>query len=157
MRKLYFGLLLLLGLTACWQKPVPIDEDMNQRQQALQMAQDYFAAMAQGNQTQILEASLFPYWLDGHLADREEMQKEFAEAETELSHWRLLRARFYTRDDLEIFAPRFLRKLHESDLEPAYFVVLQFKDASRPQREAEGLIFLLDYQAGKWKIQGLED
>lgn len=144
-------------LAGCWAKPAPIDEDMNLRKQAVTTAVNYFEYLEQGKIDQAMELSIFPYWLDGKIADATKLRQEFTEEANELSHWKLIRARFYSADDISIFAPRLLEKVNKSGLSPDYFVVLQFGDKDKPEREAEGVVFFMEYQSGQWKIQGLED
>jgi len=149
-------LLGIILLSSCWIH-APIEENMSLRKQAVETARDYFNALENGHIDRVIEQSIFPYWLDGDPVDAEELKKELEEESHELSRWKLIKARFYTREDIEIFAPRMLKQASNQEFSPEYFVVLQFTDKNNPNREAEGVLFFMVYQKGHWKIQGLED
>lgn len=153
-----------LGLSACL-KQVPIEDDMNQKRAAIAVAQKYMSALEQQEFEAIMALSTTPYWLDGDIVqDREVLEKMWREAlssKPNTERFETVNARFYSKADLEFFAPRLLEQLQEKQM-PAgeYFVVLQFVEAgvdAEPDADREGVLFLMHFEDGKWHVNGLSD
>ena len=150
-----------LGLSSCF-KQVPIDEDMNQRKAAISVATKYMQAFEDHEVDKLLAMSKTPYWLDGKVVgEDEELNRIFREeliGEVDEERWELLNARFYSTADMEMFAPRLMKKLKVyPGAKESYFVALQMTDKERPSSEPEGVIFLMAFEDGQWYVQGLDD
>jgi galactokinase len=168
-RRLTLLTLSLLGLNSCFTQ-APLDEDINQRKAAIAVAEKYMSAIQSTEIEALLDMSKTPYWLDGEIVDQpDKLAKALRKG---LSHnekaKRLQRvnARFYSRADLKIFMPDLLKRFQEKNMQGDYFVILQLTDPTQGGEnrgllfrngKPEGILFIMQFEDGKWRISGLED
>ena len=145
-----------IGLAACV-KNVPIDEDLSQRQAAIEVTRAYVEAIETQQLDFVVAHSVFPYWLDGEIVDAAQLKKMLQDEAEDLARWKLKQLRFFSGADIEIFAPRVIEKLDKNQIAHAYFVVAQFTDRSEKKRRVENVLFMLQFENGRWQIAGLED
>ena len=140
---------------------LPIDEDPNQRQAAVKAARAYMNALQTQDFDTAVAMSGYPFWLDRTIMPSADLlEKEYRrelDGDNELGRWKLLRARFYSREDMEIFAERLVKRLSDKNIPTEHFVVLQYEDQRGDRKRSENILLMMAFEEGQWRVYGLED
>lgn len=150
-----FGLFALLTLSACATQQIPIDEDMNQRQAAISTSKQFMNALIQQKLQSAVALTTPTMWLDGSVESQKTFAREVKRELPRIAGYKVHSARFYSKEDLQIFMPELLTEIKAHQQPHDYFVVVRMLNAKGI--EADALLLSLVYQNDKWKISGIDD
>ena len=146
--------LLCCSLWGC-PKQVPLDEDMNARRAAIATAREFFTHLEKGQVDAAVALTREPFWLDGEMADREQLSRELRENLDEINAWHIIDARFFSKADMNLFAQRMVKKMRRRGVPNDYYVVVQFRE--HDDNDTESILMMLEYVKGQWRLAGLDD
>lgn len=148
------GLSCLL-LNACASQQIPIDENMSQRKAAIATAEQFFESLKYKKFKQAMRLTSDPFWFDGDIVSRAELEAELRDEIEDIEDLKIVRARFYSKEDMAIFSRSTLRELKKNKQPHRYFVAMQIQEGDN--RRPESVLFIMSYRQGKWVITGVDD